>query len=70
MLSQKTKRYVLEAEWAGRIQLIICVFGQCSTGQNRTKPGQGRVGQSRMMTGEAVFLGLNTSDISIDPTKV
>ena len=62
--SQKTKIYVLEAEWAGRIQLIVCGFGQCSTGQNRTKPGQ-----SRMMTGKAAYLGFNNSDILVDPIK-
>ena len=39
ILSQKTKISVLEAEWAGRANLVLSGFGQCLTGQNRTKTG-------------------------------
>ena len=34
------------------------------------KTGQGRVGQCRMMTGKAAFLGFSPSDILVDYTGV
>ena len=40
--SSRLKR--LEAEWAGQAELTVCGFDQCLTGQNRSKPGQGRTG--------------------------
>ena len=44
--------------------------GECLTGQNRTKTGQGRAGWCRMMTGDAAFLGFSTSDILVEFTRV
>ena len=63
ILSQKTKRSVLEAEWlsrAGRLQ--IC---QYLTGQKRTKTGQGRAGQGSMTTLDAAFLYFSPSYILV-----
>ena len=56
ILSQKTGRSVIEAEWADRAELVLGKFGQCLTGQNRKKTEHVRAGQGRMRTGEAAFL--------------
>ena len=61
---------MLEAEWVGRAELVVCGFGQGSTGQKRRKTGQGRAGQGRMMTGKAAFLGFSSSDILVVRTRV
>ena len=53
-----------------RGELVVWLFGECLTGQNWTKTGQGRVGWCRMMTGEAAFLGFSPSDILVDCTRV
>ena len=52
----------------GRVALVVCEFGQCLTGQNRTKTGQGRAVQGTMITGKADFLGFSPSDIQLDHT--
>ena len=70
ILSQKTKISVLEAELAGRAKLVVCGFGQCLTGQNRTKTGHDRAGQGMMRTDEAALLGLIPSDIFVHRTTV
>ena len=63
ILSKKTKRSVLEAEWLKQAGCLrIC---QYLTGQNRTKTGQGRAGQGSMTTGEAAFLYFSPSYILV-----
>ena len=60
MLSQKTKRSVLEAEYdrtcqAGRLRIWPVLD---RTEQDKDRTGQGRAGQGRTGQDEAAFLGL------------
>ena len=70
ILSQKTKKSVLETEWdrpSGDVCLRIwAVFDNTEQDKDRTR--QGRTG--RMITGEAAFLGFSPSDILVDRTRV
>ena len=53
-----------------RGELVASRFGECLTGQNKTKKWQGRAGLCRIMTGEAAFLGFSPSDILVGRTRV
>ena len=61
---------MLEAELAGKAKLVVCGFGQCLRGQNRTKTGHDRAGQGMMRTGEVALLGFIPSDMFVDHTTV
>ena len=62
----KRQRYWYQKQSVtGQRQLVIGGFGQCLTGQNRTKTGPGR-----MMTEETAFLGFSPSDILVNRTRV